>query len=135
LTLQTGCNFEFPEAPGLVDPHAAVFLAPAVDGLLGDAQLLDHLGDGLALSLQDFSFPQFADLVVLDQNLFEVEARDISETKALLTLFERQPVFVRLVNVAARNACAGRSPGQPLRPNDCPWIARGADGWAALAHP
>jgi predicted amidohydrolase YtcJ len=35
---------------------------------------------------------KYADLVVLDQNLFEIEAKDISETKALLTLFEGRPV-------------------------------------------
>ena len=35
---------------------------------------------------------KFADLVVLDQNLFEIETHDISETKALLTLFEGQVV-------------------------------------------
>jgi len=33
-----------------------------------------------------------ADLVVLDQNLFEIEPADISETRALLTLFEGRPV-------------------------------------------
>ncbi|MDH4048810.1 MAG: amidohydrolase family protein, partial [Gammaproteobacteria bacterium] len=36
---------------------------------------------------------KLADLVVLDQNLFEIEAKDISETKALLTLFEGRPVY------------------------------------------
>ncbi len=35
---------------------------------------------------------KFADLVVLDQNLLTVEAKDISETKALLTLFEGRVV-------------------------------------------
>jgi hypothetical protein len=54
-------SFEFLKALGLVDPHTAVFFAPAVESLLGDAQPLDHLSDGLALALQDFSFPQFAD--------------------------------------------------------------------------
>jgi predicted amidohydrolase YtcJ len=36
---------------------------------------------------------KFADLVVLDQNLFEIETHDISETKVLLTLFEGQEVY------------------------------------------
>ncbi|MDH4315015.1 MAG: amidohydrolase family protein, partial [Gammaproteobacteria bacterium] len=36
---------------------------------------------------------KLADLVVLDQNLFEIEAKDISETKALLTLFAGRPVY------------------------------------------
>ena len=35
---------------------------------------------------------KYADLVVLDQNLFEIEVYDISETKALLTLFEGRVV-------------------------------------------
>ena len=35
---------------------------------------------------------KIADLVILDQNLFQIEVRDISETKALLTLFEGRVV-------------------------------------------
>jgi len=35
---------------------------------------------------------KFADLVVLDQNLFEIDPHEISETNALLTLFEGRPV-------------------------------------------
>ncbi len=35
---------------------------------------------------------KYADLVVLDRNLFEIEAKDISETQSLLTLFEGRPV-------------------------------------------
>jgi hypothetical protein len=48
------------EAFGLLDPHATVFLAPTVESLLGDAQLLDYLGDALALALQHFGLAQFA---------------------------------------------------------------------------
>ena len=36
---------------------------------------------------------KYADLVVLDRNLFETEAKDISETRSLLTLFEGRPVY------------------------------------------
>jgi hypothetical protein len=53
-------GFKFLQAFGLVNPYATVFLAPAVEGLPGDAQQLDHLGDGPALALQDFGFAQFA---------------------------------------------------------------------------
>jgi hypothetical protein len=49
-------RFKFFQTLGLVDPHATVFLAPTVKSLLGDAQLLDRLREGLILSLQDFSF-------------------------------------------------------------------------------
>lgn len=54
-------SFEFLEAFGLVDPHPTVLLAPAVERLFGDAECLDHLGNGLTLSLQDFGFTQLAD--------------------------------------------------------------------------
>ena len=39
---------------------------------------------------------KLADLVVLDRNLFEIEVHDISETSALLTLFEGQVVHGEL---------------------------------------
>ena len=42
-------------------PQAAVFLAPAVKSLFGDAELLDRLGDGLTLAPNDLSLRQFAD--------------------------------------------------------------------------
>ncbi|MBK7520394.1 MAG: amidohydrolase [Gammaproteobacteria bacterium] len=35
---------------------------------------------------------KYADLVVLDRNLFTIDVREISEAKALLTLFEGEPV-------------------------------------------
>jgi len=38
-------GLEFLQTLGLVDAQAAVLLAPAVEGLLGDAELLDHLGN------------------------------------------------------------------------------------------
>jgi len=43
-------SFEFLETLGLVGPGALLLLAPVVKSLLGDAQPLDHLGDGLALA-------------------------------------------------------------------------------------
>ena len=36
---------------------------------------------------------KYADMVVIDQNLFEIEPEAISDTNALLTLFEGKPVF------------------------------------------
>jgi predicted amidohydrolase YtcJ len=36
---------------------------------------------------------KYADMVVIDQNLFEIEPEAISDTNALLTLFEGRPVF------------------------------------------
>ena len=35
---------------------------------------------------------KLADLVILDQNLFEIEPYDISETNALITLFDGEVV-------------------------------------------
>ncbi|MFQ6006626.1 MAG: amidohydrolase [Woeseia sp.] len=39
---------------------------------------------------------KLADLIVLDQNLFEVEQADISDTRVLLTLMEGKPVYGEL---------------------------------------
>ena len=36
---------------------------------------------------------KFADLVVLDQNLFDIESEQISDTKVVLTLFDGKPVY------------------------------------------
>jgi predicted amidohydrolase YtcJ len=39
---------------------------------------------------------KYADMVVLDQNLFEISPKDISDTNALLTLFEGNVVHGKL---------------------------------------
>ena len=39
---------------------------------------------------------KYADIVVLDQNLFEISPKDISDTNALLTLFEGNVVHGEL---------------------------------------
>jgi hypothetical protein len=54
-------SLEILQSFGLVDPHATVFLALAVKDFLSHAELLHCLGDGLALSLRDFGFAQFAE--------------------------------------------------------------------------
>ena len=36
---------------------------------------------------------KLADLIVLDKNLFDLEPKDISDAKVLLTLFEGKPVY------------------------------------------
>lgn len=50
---------DFLEAHGSVNPHTAICFTPAVQGLLGDTQLLDHLGYSLTSSLKDFNCPKF----------------------------------------------------------------------------
>jgi predicted amidohydrolase YtcJ len=39
---------------------------------------------------------KYADIVVLDQNLFEISPKDISDTNVLLTLFEGNVVHGEL---------------------------------------
>ena len=39
---------------------------------------------------------KYADLIVVDQNLFEIEPREVSETKVLLTLLEGKAVHGEL---------------------------------------
>ena len=36
---------------------------------------------------------KFADLVVLDRNLFDIEPEQISDTQVVLTLFDGKPVY------------------------------------------
>ena len=54
----------------------------------------------LSRQLQAFDMPALevgtlADFIVLDRNLFEIEAQDISETQVLRTVFEGRVVFAR----------------------------------------
>ncbi|MGK0224049.1 MAG: putative amidohydrolase YtcJ [Limisphaerales bacterium] len=57
------------------------------------------LGGARALKLQDrigsIEVGKSADFIVLDRNLLEIPAADISETQVLATYFEGQPVFTR----------------------------------------
>ncbi len=58
LPLEQGLPENWQKAPGLVDSHAAVRLAPAVESLFGNADVFNGLHDSITLTLQDFNLMQ-----------------------------------------------------------------------------
>ncbi|MCW4456569.1 amidohydrolase [Flavobacterium sp. MXW15] len=81
-------------APGVHDTEPLlaeqrVTLAEAIKGYTLDVAYVNRI-DGVAGSI---AVGKSADLVVLDRDLFAIPAREISQAKVLLTLFEGRPVF------------------------------------------
>jgi len=75
------------DAPALY-PQERIDLASAIAAFTINAAFVNRLED-LTGSIE---VGKYADLVVLDQNLFEIAPEAISETKALLTLFAGKAV-------------------------------------------
>ena len=69
-------------------PEERVTLEDAIAAFTINAAFVNHQDDVTG----SIEVGKLADLVVLDQNLFEIEQARISETRALLTLFNGQPV-------------------------------------------
>jgi len=69
-------------------PGERISLEAAIAAFTINAAFVNHQED----STGSIEVGKFADLVVLDQDLFEIDPHDISETQTLLTLFEGQPV-------------------------------------------
>lgn len=69
-------------------PEERIGLPEAIAAFTINAAYVNHMEDK-AGSLEA---GKLADLVVLDRNLFAIDPRDISETRALLTLFRGKPV-------------------------------------------
>lgn len=70
-------------------PEQRIGIDQAVAAFTINAAFVNHQDD-VTGSIEE---GKFADLVVLDQNLFEVEPTAISDTKVLLTLFGGKPVY------------------------------------------
>ena len=70
-------------------PEQRIDIEQAVEAFTINAAFVNHQED-LTGSIEE---GKFADLVVVDQNLFEVEPTAISDTKVLLTLFGGKPVY------------------------------------------
>jgi predicted amidohydrolase YtcJ len=73
-------------------PEERIDLASAIDAFTINAAYLNKREQDTG----SIEAGKFADLIVVDQNLFEVEAAAISETKVLLTLFGGVPVYGEL---------------------------------------
>ena len=73
-------------------PHETIDLATALAAFTINSAYVNGIDD-VSGSIQ---VGKLADLVVLDQNLFSIPAKQISETKVLLTLFGGRPVHGEL---------------------------------------
>jgi predicted amidohydrolase YtcJ len=70
-------------------PEEAVNIETAIDAFTINAAFVNKHED-LTGSIEP---GKYADLIVLDQNLMEIDARAISDTQVLLTLFAGEPVY------------------------------------------
>ncbi len=76
------------EAAPPLNPEERIDLATAIEAFTIDAAFVNRR----ETETGSIEVGKVADLVVLDQNLLEVKPEDISETKAVLTLFAGRPV-------------------------------------------
>jgi len=72
-----------------LNPEQAITLEEAVEGFTSGSAWVNHLDEETG----SIEVGKLADLIVLDQNIFEVDPTEISDTKVLLTLFEGLPVY------------------------------------------
>lgn len=76
-------------ATDVLNPEQRITLEQAIHAFtMGSAYVNHH--DDVTGSVE---VGKFADLVVLDQNLFDIEPQQISDTKVVLTLFDGKPVY------------------------------------------
>jgi predicted amidohydrolase YtcJ len=76
-------------------PEEAVSVETAIDAFTINAAFVNKHED-LTGSIEP---GKYADLIVLDQNLMEIDARAISDTEVLLTLFAGEPVHGSLADL------------------------------------
>jgi len=76
-------------ATEVLNPEQRITIEQAIEAFTLGTAYVNHQEDVTG----SIEVGKFADLVVLDQNLLEIEAEQISDTKVLLTLFEGKPVF------------------------------------------
>jgi predicted amidohydrolase YtcJ len=70
-------------------PHEAITIEAAIDAFTINAAFVNkHEADTGSIEIG-----KYADLIVLDQNLMDIDARDISDTQVLLTLLEGNAVY------------------------------------------
>ena len=72
-----------------LNPEQAITLEEAVTAFTAGSAWVNHQ----ELETGSVEVGKLADLIVLDQNLFEIDPKQISETKVLLTLFGGLPVY------------------------------------------
>jgi len=90
-TAVTRTDAEGDDAPFM--PHETVDLATALAAFTINSAYVNGIDDVTG----SIEVGKLADLIVLDRNLFDIPAKEISETKVLLTLFGGQPVYGNLL--------------------------------------
>jgi len=86
-TAVTRTDAEGDDAPFM--PHETIDLATALAAFTINSAYVNGIDDATG----SIEVGKLADLIVLDRNLFGIPAKEISETKVLLTLFGGQPVY------------------------------------------
>ena len=90
-TAVTRTDAEGDDAPFM--PHETIDLATALAAFTINSAYVNGIDDVSG----SIDVGKFADLIVLDRNLFDIPAKEISETKVLLTLFGGRPVHGNLL--------------------------------------
>lgn len=85
-----------PESGPLL-PDQAVTLAEAIASYTINVAAVNHIDKRTG----SIAVGKDADLIILDRNIFDIPATDISKTKVLLTLFAGRPVFGAIGSLAA----------------------------------
>lgn len=73
----------------VLNPEQRITLEQSIEAFTINAAFVNHQDD----STGSIEVGKLADLIVVDQNLFDIEAEAISDTKVLLTLFEGKVVY------------------------------------------
>ena len=76
-------------ATEVLNPEQRITVAQAVEAFTLGSAYVNHQDE----TTGSIEVGKLADLVVLDQNIFEIEAQRISDTKVVLTLFGGKPVY------------------------------------------
>ena len=84
-------------------PEEAIDLATAIRA----ATLGSAYGNFLDEETGSIEVGKLADLIVIDKNLFDIPAREISEARVMLTLFEGESVYGSLDDVDPKESGTG----------------------------
>jgi predicted amidohydrolase YtcJ len=85
------------EATPVFIPEERIDLQTAIDAFTINAAFVNRR----ETETGSIEVGKIADLIVIDQNLFEIAPQDISDTKVLLTLFAGKAVFGDLASLQA----------------------------------
>ncbi len=79
----------------VMNPEQRITVEQAVTAFTINSAFINHLDEETG----SIETGKLADLIVVDQNLFEIDAKDISDTKVVVTLFGGKPVYGTLADL------------------------------------